>query len=94
MKHKTIILEGIMQKIEAYQHHGRIYPPIENYIHNKNPFVTEFGGDLYAKFGATDEELIYGYEIYAHDFPDPIIRAKALLRIIEIRINKLITKQL
>jgi hypothetical protein len=52
---------------------------------NKPLSVVSLGSQLYGKFGATDSELIEGYEFFAAHGVDYHIRASALQSIIHLK---------
>jgi hypothetical protein len=90
-----LILEGVLQKFEQ-KSGGRIYPSnifekeVSELLNSGGKVsatrgcVTVLGGDLYAKFGSTEEELINSYEMFL-DYPDMLIIFEAYRRIINLK---------
>jgi hypothetical protein len=89
------MLEGVFQRFET-SNRGRIYPEnifkkeVEKYKelmeeHKETQTkgaVTVLGGDLYVKFGASDEEILFGYEYFAANSADPRVRVNAFKEVI------------
>lgn len=89
-----LILEGVLQKASTQR--GRIYPSnifereVSELLNSGGKVsatrgcVTALGGDLYARFGSTEDELIESYGMFL-DYHDKLIVAEALKRIINLK---------